>query len=104
MRRESSGRYAVNSAVAPTDCNVSGSWQSAYNQTPCSPSGSAAPVWTLPQRYGIDGTRYGEAGVTAPQGALLPWPNDARIKAEMCADTTRGFCSAPSVSEYLRTR
>lgn len=99
-----SGRYAVNSAVAPTDCNVSGSWQSAYNQTSCSPSGTVAPVWALPQRYGVDGTRHGEAGVNAAQGALLPWPNDARIKAEMCANTSRGFCSAPSVSEYLRSR
>lgn len=99
-----SGRYAVNSAVAPSHCNVSGSWQSAYNQTSCSPSGTVAPVWALPQRYGVDGTRFGDAGVNAPQGALLPWPNDARIKAEMCANTSRGFCSAPSVSEYLRSR
>jgi hypothetical protein len=30
-----SGRYAVNSAVAPVGCNVTGSWQSAYNQTQC---------------------------------------------------------------------
>lgn len=99
-----SGRYAINSAVAPTDCNVSGSWQSAYNQTSCAPSGSASPVWALPQRYGVDGTRYGDAGVSTPQGALLPWPNDARIRAEMCANTSRGLCSAPSVSEYLRAR
>lgn len=99
-----SGRYAVNSAVAPTDCNVTGSWQSAYNQTSCSPSGTVAPVWSLPQRYGVDGTRYGDAGVNAAQGALLPWPNDARIKAEMCANTSRGFCSAASVSEYLQAR
>lgn len=99
-----SGRYAVNSSVAPVGCNVTGSWQSAYNQTQCNPKGTAAPVWTLPQRYGVDGTRYGDAGVNAPQGALLPYPNDARIRAEMCANTSRGFCSAPSVSEYLRAR
>lgn len=99
-----SGRYAVNSAVAPTSCNVTGSWQAAYNQTSCSPSGTAAPVWALPQRYGVNGTRYGDAGVNAPQGALLPWPNDARIRAEMCANTSRGFCSAASVSEYLQSR
>lgn len=99
-----SGRYAINSAVAPSDCNVTGTWQSAYNQTQCSPRGTAAPVWALPQRYGADGTRHGEAGVNAPQGALLPWPNETRIKAEMCANTARGFCSAPSVSEYLRAR
>lgn len=99
-----SGRYAINSAVVPTNCNVSGSWQSAYNQTSCSPAGTAAPVWRLPQRYGVDGSRYGDAGVNAPQGALLPWPNDARIRAEMCANTARGFCSAASISGYLQAR
>ena len=99
-----SGRYAVNSAVAPVGCNVSGTWQSAYNQTQCSGAGTTAPVWRLPQRYGIDGTRYGDAGVNAPQGALLPWPNEARIRAEMCASTGRGFCAAASVSDYLRAR
>ena len=99
-----SGRYAVNSAVAPSNCNVSGSWQSAYNQTACSGTGTAAPVWTLPQRYGVDGTRYGDAGVNAPQGALLPYPNDSRIRAEMCANTARGFCGKASVSEYLQAR
>ena len=81
-----------------------GSWQSAYNQTQCNPNGTAAASWTLPRRYGVDGTRYGDAGVNAPAGALLPWPNDARIRAEMCANTSRGFCSAPSVSEYLQAR
>ena len=98
------GRYAVNSAVAPVGCNVSGTWQSAYNQTQCSSAGTAAPVWRLPQRYGVDGTRYGDAGVNMPQGALLPWPNEARIRADMCANTSRGFCAAPSVSDYLGAR
>lgn len=98
------GRYGINSAVAPSQCNVTGSWQSAYNQTACAGAGTAAPVWTLPQRYGVDGTRYGDAGVNSPQGALLPWPNDARIRAEMCVGTSRGFCSAPSVSGYLQAR
>ena len=70
----------------------------------CNRRGTAAPVWTLPQRYGVDGTRHGEVGMSAPQGALLPWPNEARIKAEMCTGTSRGFCSASSVSEYLQAR
>lgn len=99
-----SGRYAVNSAVAPSQCNVSGSWQSAYNQTSCASAGTAAATWTLPKRYGVDGSRFGDAGVNAAQGALLPWPNDARIRAEMCIGTSRGLCSSPSVTEYLRTR
>lgn len=99
-----SGRYAVNSAVSPSQCNVTGSWQSAYNQTQCSGAGTSPAAWTLPPRYGVDGTRYGDAGVNAVGGALLPWPNDARIRAEMCVGTSRGFCSAASVSGYLQAR
>lgn len=100
-----SGRYAVNSAVAPSNCNVSGSWQSTYNQTQCIGGGTSVAAWTLPPRYGVDGTRFGEAGVNAVQTeSLLPYPNDARIRTEMCANTTRGFCSAVSVTEYLRAR
>ena len=98
------GRYGINSAVAPTASNVAGSWTAAYNQTACVGCGTVAPVWALPQRYGVDGTRYGDAGVNAAQGALLPYPNDARIRAEMCVATARGFCSAPSVSSYLQAR
>ena len=46
-------------------------------------------------RYGADGSRFGESGYnTLTTISLWPWPNEARIKAEMCATTTRGFCSA----------
>jgi hypothetical protein len=46
-------------------------------------------------RYGADGTRYGEPGYnTLTAVKLWPWPNEDRIKAEMCADISRGFCSA----------
>lgn len=100
-----SGRYAINSAVAGADCNVTGTWQSAYNQTTCSGQGSGAAVWSLPPRYGVDGSRFGDVGVNAVQAAgLLPYPNDARIRAEMCVNTTRGLCSASSVSAYLQAR
>lgn len=45
-------------------------------------------------RYGAGGKRFGEAGFnTLSSVALWPWPNESRIKAEMCAATTRGFCS-----------
>jgi len=30
-----------------------------------------------------------------------PWPNEGRIKAQMCATTTRGFWAASSLSEYM---
>lgn len=45
-------------------------------------------------RIGIEGTRYGDAGYNSPTAdALWPWPNEDRIKSQMCANTTRGFCS-----------
>jgi hypothetical protein len=47
-------------------------------------------------RYGADGSRFGETDYnTLSAVALWPWPNEARIKKEMCIDSgvTRGFCS-----------
>lgn len=45
-------------------------------------------------RYGVDGSRFGETNYnTLSTNALWPWPNQARIKQEMCANTQRGFCS-----------
>lgn len=45
-------------------------------------------------RYGIDGSRFGDAGYNSLSNTpLWPWPNENRIKAEMCAGTTRGFCT-----------
>ena len=47
-------------------------------------------------RYGVDGTRYGEAGYnTLTSTPLWPWPNEDRIKQEMCVRSgeTRGFCN-----------
>lgn len=45
-------------------------------------------------RYGADGSRYGEPGYnTLTSTPLWPWPNEDRIKREMCANTTRGFCA-----------
>ena len=51
---------------------------------------------TILNRYGADGTRYGDANYnTLTSTALWPWPNEARIKQQMCvgAGVTRGFCS-----------
>jgi hypothetical protein len=48
-------------------------------------------------RYGADGSRFGETDYnTVTAVPLWPWPNEARIKKEMCVDSgvTRGFCSA----------
>jgi hypothetical protein len=45
-------------------------------------------------RYGSDGKRFGDTGYnTLTATPLWPWPNEDRIKREMCTSTTRGFCS-----------
>lgn len=45
-------------------------------------------------RYGRDGSRYGEPGYNAlTRSPLWPWPNEDRLKREMCARTERGFCA-----------
>nr|CAG4716015.1 unnamed protein product [Naegleria fowleri] len=45
-------------------------------------------------KYGWDGARVGDVNVeTMTTNSLWPWPNEDRIKKEMCAYTTRGFCS-----------
>jgi hypothetical protein len=55
-------------------------------------------------RYGVDGSHFGEEGynrlTTTP---LWPWPNEARIKDEMCdkAGVSRGFCKARSITQYV---
>jgi hypothetical protein len=116
-----SGRYAVNSSYVPSYMNVSFSATSGlYNQTSCTtgcstanPSmkhitrieggssakgtgyGGADVGANVLNRYGAEGSRHGEAGYnTLTAASLWPWPNEDRIKAEMCATTTRGFCSA----------
>lgn len=49
---------------------------------------------TVTHRYGVSGTRFGDANYnTLTATPLWPWPNEARIKREMCATTSRGFCS-----------
>lgn len=104
-----SGRYGINTAVGVSGANVNGNWsQGAYNQTGCVSGCSTSLPGFSPLsyfvRYGADGTRYGETGYNASQNAsALPWPNEARIKAEMCASTSRGFC-ATSISEYITSQ
>ena len=49
---------------------------------------------TILNRYGAEGSRYGESNYnTLTATALWPWPNETRIKREMCANTARGFCA-----------
>lgn len=122
------GQIAFNVSYAPTYVNLFGTWSERYkdNYKPCMVSCfSADPQFTtltepgLPLkgkgsngediganvtlRYGLEGTRFGEAGYnTLSQAALWPWPNQDRIKREMCASVTRGFCSADSLTSYVQ--
>ncbi|MDH5538621.1 MAG: hypothetical protein OEY03_04385 [Rhizobacter sp.] len=119
---QGTGRYALNTSYRADFVNVNGSWSSQTNQTTPTnvlagnPLGGALKYLTRIEegsslkgkgaggadvganviyRYGADGKRQGEAGYnTLGTTALWPWPNEARIKAEMCAATTRGFCSS----------
>lgn len=55
-------------------------------------------------RIGSPGTLSGEAGWNVSTGTVLwPYPNEMRIKKEMCADAnvTRGFCGDTSLTNYI---
>jgi hypothetical protein len=59
------------------------------------------------KRTASDGTDRGATvlgryvdGVLTDQ-SLWPWPNEERIKRDFCAATTRGFCSAESLTSYI---
>lgn len=55
-------------------------------------------------KIGSSGTLYGESGWNVNSGSILwPFPNESRIKKEMCSDSgvTRGFCSSPSLTNYI---
>lgn len=57
---------------------------------------------TVMHRYGREGSRFGESNYNVlTREPLWPWPNEARIQREMCTETTRGFCSAPSLTYYI---
>lgn len=56
------------------------------------------------KRYGVDGAIYGATDYNTLSGTnLWPWPNEARIKKEMCTDSgiTRGFCADTSLTHYI---
>lgn len=54
------------------------------------------------RRYGRDGSFFGEPDFnTLTADPLWPWPNEERLREEMCVDTKRGFCSSPSLTYYI---
>lgn len=91
-----------------------------FNTTP--PSGHTNSLITDPNKIhmmrvevGSTGESSGEGGVNRGahiinryQGGVLigstlwPWPNEARIKTEMCSGVTRGWCgTAKTLTDYL---
>lgn len=64
--------------------------------------GGAKRGATIEKRYGISGTLWGDAGYDQlTSEPLWPWPNEARIKTDMCQNTSRGFCAAGSLTNYI---
>ena len=55
---------------------------------------------------GTSGTLFGETGYeTLTTDDLWPWPNQARIKTDMAAVSTRGFCAAnQNFTKYIFER
>lgn len=55
------------------------------------------------KKLGIDGTFYGDPSFTAPQtDDLWPWPNQARMKTEMCEGRTTQWCgTSDTLTTYL---
>jgi hypothetical protein len=54
-------------------------------------------------KIGTSGTLYGETGWNTDTGvSLWPFPNETRIKADMSAVSTRGFCApAMTLTKYI---
>jgi len=66
--------------------------------------GSADYGANIVKSYGVDGSFYGNAQFdTLSTNTLWPWPNEARIKSDMCSGTSRGFCGSSSLTEYIWT-
>lgn len=116
------GRYGINSASQPNYAAVYSANTAEYNQTTCATGcynnettfeaavprpliiDTGSPLKgagsnggdigaSIYFQYGTSGSRYGDANYnTMSSTPLWPWPNEARIKAEMCATTSRGFC------------
>ena len=65
-------------------------------------SGSSAGA-TIGKVLGKSGTLWGESGYDVEQDASLwPWPQEALVKARMCAGFTTGLCASGTLTEYLR--
>jgi hypothetical protein len=55
-------------------------------------------------KIGTSGTVWGESGYNTDTGVpLWPFPNEARIKADMAADSAIGFCAGNSIDSTPQT-
>jgi hypothetical protein len=66
-------------------------------------AGAANYGATIVNRFGTDGTHWGEAGYgTLTATPLWPWPNQAIIRAQFCNGVTRGWCgTALTFTQYV---
>ncbi len=67
-------------------------------------SGGGQRGANITAKIGTSGTLHGETGYNTTTGdALWPFPNETRIKKEMCTDVgvTRGFCGSSSLTQYV---
>jgi hypothetical protein len=76
------------------------------NNSPLKGAGSGGADYgaNVLYRYGADGAFWGDTGYnTLTATELWPYPNETRIKKEMCTDMgeTRGFCSSASLTKYI---
>jgi hypothetical protein len=56
------------------------------------------PAMKYPVISSLGATILNQYGTTVP---LWPWPNEDRIKADMCVGVTRGFCADTSLTHYI---
>lgn len=53
-------------------------------------------------KVGVTGTLMNDPGWNTDTGlSLWPWPDQARLKTEMCAGVSRGFCADTSLTHYI---
>ena len=102
---QSSGTKSISNArlfnATVSDVSVSNAVQGKPTYLPIQLGGVGA---NIVNRIGTSGTLYGDAGYNTDTGQVLwPFPNEARLKKEMCTDAgvTRGFCSDTSLTHYV---
>jgi hypothetical protein len=93
------GDGLASGSYAKTILMLSGSLGSKVTATGVSTSD---PAMKYPIQSALGATmmyRYVDRVLTTEK--LWPWPNEARIKSDMCSNTSRGFCASTSLTKYI---